>query len=141
MSYVQTRRGRGFGAYDQVGNWEWEYYPPPYDFLAPPDAAVIPVPVLYAGEFGSGLSGCGCGCGGSGACGGGDHSHGVGLFDTMDVTQWGAGEWIAALVGGYLFMSVVGDLGKGARTVRKTVGRRKSAQRRKEQLQKELASL
>ena len=93
----------GIGSYDKTGDWTWEYYPPPYDFLAPADSVAMPAPVLQ------GMGGCGCG-GSCGGCGGRhEHKHGMGLFDSMDWTTWGAGEWTAIAVGAYVLMSLVGD--------------------------------
>ncbi len=43
----------------------------------------------------------------------------MGLFDSMDPTTWGAGEYIVAGVGGYLAVKLVGD----AATVGKKVKR------------------
>jgi hypothetical protein len=53
-------------------------------------------------------SGGDCGCGGScGGCGG--HAHGVGLFDSMDPTTWGIGEYGTLAVGAYVALSAWGD--------------------------------
>ena len=83
--------------------------PPPYDFLAPKNSVAMPAPIL--GRGGKGLSGCGCGCKGAGTCGGGDHSHGLGFFESgMDYSQWGAMEWGAIAVGGYVVVSAVFDV-------------------------------
>jgi hypothetical protein len=151
----------GIGEYDKVGNWAWQYYPPPYDFLAPTDSVAIPAPILYtppemSGHYHpGGLGGCSCG-GTCGACSAAPHVHsfsgvtspgypagpgGLGLFDSMDMTSWGAGEWLVVGVGGYLAISIFGDLLKGGRAVRKTVRRRRSTSRKREQLKEELAGL
>jgi hypothetical protein len=64
-------------------NYTREFYPPPYGFAA-----------------GLGCAGGTCDCGG--VC-----QHGLGLFDSMDFTTWGAGEWgIVLLGGGALFMAL-----------------------------------
>jgi hypothetical protein len=108
----------GFGDYDQVGDWAWEFYGPNvYAWEAPADSAPQPAPILPAL---SGLSGD-CGCGGT--CGGcGDH-HGVGqfgtgtgflgtnLFTTTDVSQWGWGEWACVAAAIYVGGSLIGDIG------------------------------
>jgi hypothetical protein len=102
-------------AYKQTGDWGWEFYPPPYAFLAPPDSAPQPAPIL------SGLSGCGCG----GKCGGCEsHSHGMGLFDDFSLGTWGLGEWVA--VGGVLLVlrSIWGQAGRDAKAVKRRFRRR-----------------
>jgi len=78
----------------------------------------------------SGLSGLGCG-GGSCDCGGtcGGHDHGMGLFDSMDPTTWGPGEFIVAGVGGYLAVKLAGDASKGARKVKRGARALRSAGR------------
>jgi hypothetical protein len=121
MAYM--RQG-GLGSYDHTGDWSWEFYPPPYDFLAPANAAAMPAPILLTP--GGGLSGAGCGCGGScGGCGG--HSHGMGLFESgFDWTQWGAGEWTVAGVGSYLAVSLMGDMMRAKQTVQRKFRRRRS---------------
>lgn len=97
--------------YVRSGNWDWEHYPPPFDFLAPRNSAAMPAPVIGVRGSGWGMSGCGCGCKGSGACGDGDHSHGgLGLFEAgLDYSRWTVAEWGAVAVGGYLVLSLVGD--------------------------------
>lgn len=148
----------GIGDYEKTGDWSWEYYPPPYDFLAPKNSVPMPAPVLftprhYAGPRGTGVSGCGCG-GSCGGCGGG-HSHGVGqdtttsntlnlgtLFSSgLDFTQWGVGEWVVAGLGSYLLISLFSDVSKGTKKVTRKVSsaRRRAAKKRK--LQEEANSL
>jgi hypothetical protein len=95
MAYMRN----GLGEYEPTGNWSWEFYPPPYDFLAPP--AVLPVPGVVMpedrlqnmGGF-SGLAGCGCGgkCGGGCGCGsacgcGGRCKGGLGQDSSTDATM------------------------------------------------------
>jgi hypothetical protein len=41
----------GLGEYEKTGNWQWEYYPPPYDFLRPADSVAMPPPVLGGGSI------------------------------------------------------------------------------------------
>jgi hypothetical protein len=118
MAYLTQR---GMGSYDQVGDRTWEYYPPPYDFLAPRDSVAIPAPILYTPGGGlSGLGGCGCG----GTCGGcGDHSHGMGLFDTgLDMSGWGLPEYGVLAGAAFLVYSLV----SGGRKARKSSRARKS---------------
>lgn len=116
MAYLSQRR-MGMGSYDKVGDWGWEFYPPPYDFLAPLDSVPVPAPILYTP--GGGLSGCHCGGGCGGSC-----AHGMGLFESgLDMTQWGAGEWITAGLGLYLLGSFMGDVGRAKQSVSKSVRR------------------
>lgn len=133
---------RGIGDYSNVGNWGWEYFPPPYDFLAPRNSApqlapvlALPVPRLSImpprGRGFGGLDGCGCGCKGKGDCG--SHSvapvlaPGLGLFDSgLDWTAWSIPEWTAVGVGTYLAFSVFGDLLRGGRAVKRATRRRTS---------------
>lgn len=66
----------------------------------------------------------GCGCGGTcGGCGD-DHSHGMGLFDSMDPTTWGAGEYIVGGVGAYLAISAFQDVSKAGRAVKKRASKK-----------------
>lgn len=106
----------GIGDYEKTGNWEWEYYPPPYDFLAPRDSAAMPPPHL---QRGIGCGGDSCNCGGT--CGG---SSGIGLFDSMDFTTWGVGEWGMVALGAYLVISLFNDAGRAGKTIRKATRRR-----------------
>lgn len=125
MSYVRVKpnsplsfwqHGRGFGAYQNVGNWTWEFDPFVFSFLAPSDSRPQPAPVI------SGFGGCGCG----GSCGGcGGHKHGVGqassglfgtgLFTSSDPTQWGIGEWATIAGGLYVAGSLFGDIKSAGR--------------------------
>jgi hypothetical protein len=117
MAYMR-QNPVGLGEYDNVGDWGWEFYPPPYDFLAPRDSKAMPAPVIYTPLPRSGPSGLGCGsCGGTcGGCSG----KGIGLFESgLDFSQWGVGEWGTVAVIGYLTLSLVGDLMSAGRGVRK----------------------
>ena len=119
------RVASGMGAYSHVGDWSWEFYPPPYDFLAPSNSAPQPAPVLYPPP--ARPAGLGCGCG----CGGGCASKGMGLFDSMDMSTWGWGEWGAIAVGVYLLVNVVGDVkvaGKKLRSAKSRVRARREAE-------------
>lgn len=132
--YLQPK---GVGSYSHPGNWTWEFYPPPYDFLAPLDSVPMPSPILGRSR---GVGGCGCGgtCGGCG--GGGHHPHGMGLFDSgLDLTGWGIPEWLTAAGGLYLLFSLFGDTKRAATGVRKY--NRAAARKRREQLRSELAGL
>jgi hypothetical protein len=134
MAYM--RQG-GLGSYDHTGDWSWEFYPPPYNFLAPADSVPIPAPILLTP--GGGLSGCHCG----GTCGGcGGHSHGMGLFDTgLDLTGWGVAEYSVVGIGLYTLFKIIGDTRRVTSSVRKSSRARASKAARRARLQKELASL
>jgi hypothetical protein len=128
----------GIGDYDRTGDWSWEYYPPPYDFLAPADSVSMPAPILTAPgvawrpsspQMPIGTTAAGCGCGGTcGGCGGG-HSHGGlgdgGLFNTglfanpTDLSTWGVGEWATIGIAGYVLISLLHDTKQVARRTRK----------------------
>ncbi len=125
-------RRRGMGEYDSVGNWSWEYYPPPYDFLAPPNAAPQPAPFAFP----QGLSGCGGSCGCGGKCGG--HKHGVsGFMDAFDFSQWDWTDYALAIGAVYLVSSLWGDTKRVKGRVSKYSRSRAAAARRR----KELAAL
>jgi hypothetical protein len=121
----------GIGDYRNTGDWTWEFDPAPYDFLAPADSAVMPPPVIAPGAFSGGLSGCGggCGCGGrcSDGCGLGQTGlFGTNLFESMDISTWGFGEWGAIAVGAYLLVSLMSD----TKSVAKSVSKSSKARRR-----------
>lgn len=126
-------RQSGVGGYKRTGNWAWEFYPPPYDFLAPSNSAPMPAPVIAP----HGVSGVGCACGGQcGHC----HAAGMGLFDSgLDLSQWGAAEWFVSAGVVYLALSLLGDIGRVKRNVTKSRRQRKATRRRK--LEAELDSL
>jgi hypothetical protein len=134
----------GIGAFDQVGDWSWQYYPPPYDFLAPADSVAIAPPVLFTRSsgrnhaHGEGLNGLGGGCHCGGTCGHCWGVSGLGLFDSMDMSTWGVGEWGVVAVGGYLAIKIFSDLSRGGRAVRKTVRRRRSRSAKRARLASEL---
>lgn len=143
MAYMRQQGLQGLGAYDQSGDWTWEFYPPPYDFLAPSDSVPMPAPVLYTPEP-SGPGGLGCACGGScGHCSSGAGGWGgLGLFESgMDLNGWGVGEYVAAAGVAFLGFKVLGSLFSAGQTVRKTVRRRSATKRRRSELQRELAEL
>lgn len=126
MAYV---RGRGFGDYNKLGgSYAWMFDPPPYDFLWPVNPAPDP-PMAYPMAGGAGLGDCGCG-GKCGGCGDHKHGHGFGLFESgMDYTQWGPMEWGAVAIGGYLALSIVGDMFTAGKAVREGSRRTKRAYR------------
>lgn len=97
---------------------EAEFYPPPYDRDSPIDLSDV-----------YGIASAGLG------------HYGMGLFDSADWTTWGWGEWATIGVGLYFGMKLIGDVSKGAKSVRKTVRRRRGARQRKKELQEELAGL
>lgn len=77
----------------------------------------------------SGYRGLACGpqCKCGGACGMG-RARGMGLFDSLDFTTWGWGEIGVILIGGYLIVNLLGDIGTGSRRARQYV---KSSQRKR----------
>lgn len=85
-------------------------------------------PAPYSGvsglRRGLGCAGPNCRCGGS--CGMGRH-RGMGLFDSMDFTTWGIGEWGVIGVGAYLILSLAGDVRTGGTAVKKYQRRRRRA--------------
>jgi hypothetical protein len=105
--------------YQQTPNWSWLFYPPPYNFLAPPATfskmgVVAPEDVLQ--PRGNGM---GCACNGKMGGLGQDATistglFGTGLFVSADPSQWGWGEWATIAVGGYVAVSAVGDISSGA---------------------------
>lgn len=109
-----------------TGRWDWEQYPPPYNFLFTGQAAPQPAPILPASIARGGMAGlgdCGCGCKGAGTCGGGDgHSHGMGLFDSWAPSDWGFAEWLSIAAGAYFLVSVVGDAFRVKRVASKLGG-------------------
>lgn len=124
-------------AYRHTGDWTWEFYPPPYAFLAPCDSSPMPAPVFYTPP--KGLGRCGCGCSGTCECAA---ASGLGLFDSgFDLTQWGIAEWATVGIGLYLATSLFGDV----KRVGGRLGRRRRASqsksRRREQLQRQLEAL
>ena len=62
---------------------------------------------------------------------------GMGLFDSMDVSTWGIGEWGLIIGGFYIAMKLFGDVGR----VRGKVRRSRSRAKRRERLERDLAEL
>jgi len=87
------------------------------------------------GEGLVGLAGCGCGCGG-----GCSENRGLGIFDSMDYTTWGWGEWGVIGVLAYTLLSFAGDTRRGYGRVRKVVRKRRRVARKKAALKEELAA-
>jgi hypothetical protein len=136
--------------YDQTPNWSWMFYPPPYNFLAPP--ATFSKPGFVAPEKvmqprGSGMaSGLGCACNGKMGGLGQDATtpaglFGTGLFVSADPSQWGWGEWAAVVVGGYLTISLVGDITSGASAAYGPIRRSRAKSRKRSRLQSALDDL
>ena len=136
MAYL---RQVGLQGYEHSGDWSWEFYPPPYDFLAPPDGVAMPAPVLYTPPASG--PGLGCACGGScGHCS--SASGGLGLFDSgMDLTQWGAGEYVAAAGVAFLGYKLLSGLMSTTRTVKRSIRKRSATKARRAELQRELEGL
>jgi hypothetical protein len=107
-------RGCGFGDYEHVGDWSWQFYPFEYAWLAPADSAPQPAPHLK----GFGCSG-GCSCGGKCKSGMGQASgpglFGTGLFTSMDPSTWGWGEWLTGIAVLYVGSSLLGDVSRAGR--------------------------
>lgn len=119
--------------YQQTPDYSWLFFPPPYNFLAPP--AKLPKPGQIAPEnvFQSmGLSGTcnGMGCAScGGTCGMGQAGNGLfgtGLFVSSDPTTWGVGEYAVIAIGGYLVISMVSDAQSAGRATKKAYRRIRS---------------
>jgi hypothetical protein len=135
----------GMGDYLRSDNWSWEFFPPPYSFLAPPPGfapgQVAPEEVGQLGMSGFGCGGGSCSCGGT--CHGmGDDGDASSLFylpfQSSDISTWGWEEWALIFAGGYTVLGLIWDAGKGVSTVRKAARSRASKARRKQQLQQEM---
>jgi hypothetical protein len=115
--------------YNETANWSYLFFPPPYNFLAPP--ASLPAPGVVAPEevlqaFGNGLgcSDCGGTCGGLGQASTG--LFGTGLFASSDPSTWGVGEYLTIAIGGYLVINVVSDAQSVGKTAKRTYRRIRS---------------
>lgn len=127
----------GIGDYQPVADYSFEFYPPPYNFLAPQDSRAIPPPVLpIKNGLGCGGSDCGCGCKSKYITnvpqwnGLGQGLFNTGLFTSANPSTWGLGEWAAVGVGLYFAGSLIGDVGRGASAAGKR-GKRLSRKARK----------
>jgi len=78
------------------------------------------MPYIQNGLKGLGCGGGACDCGGT--CGG--HDHGMGLFDSLDPTTWGAGEFIVAGVGSYLAVSLFQDTARVGKAVKRRASKK-----------------
>jgi hypothetical protein len=103
--------------YQPTINWSYLFYPPPYNFLAPPLTPVSPGSPEENSIQSMGLSGTG-GCNGlgcaqcGGTCGMGQASTGLfgtGLFASSDPSTWGVGEYAVIAIGGYLAINLITD--------------------------------
>lgn len=106
-----------------------------------PGTSMVQFTKPYAGmgacgscETRASLGTCCSGCASGQGCTGG--LTGMGLFESMDFTTWGIGEWGLIALGLYLAGSVFGDVGRA----RKSVRRYKSRSRRRQQLKEQLRS-
>jgi hypothetical protein len=98
------------------------------------------LPATGLGGIRKGVGDCGCGCGGGGLCKDpGLGSYGLGLFDSMDFTTWGFGEWAIVIVGGYFILSGLFTASRGVKRVQKSVRKRRT--RRKRALEREASLL
>jgi hypothetical protein len=110
--------------YASGANWSYLFFPPPYNFLAPPlnsRAEDVMQP------RGSGMGCSGIGCGGCSGCGGlGQTSTGLfgtGLFVSADPSTWGIGEWAVIGLGGLFAINAVTSAQSAGRGVRKAYRR------------------
>lgn len=97
---------------------ESEFYPPPYNTDSPIDLTDV---------YGIAAAGLG--------------DAGMGLFDSLDFSTWGWQEWLSLASAAYFGVKLFGDIGKGARTVRRAASRRSLARAGKKRLKEELAAL
>lgn len=111
--------------YDQTRNWSYLFYPPPYNFLAPParlaPGQLVPEDVLQ--PRGMGCADCGGTCDGLGQASTG--LFGTGLFVSADPSTWGWGEYAVLAGGGYLAISLISDAQSAGGAVRKAYRRRR----------------
>lgn len=137
---VETKNG--LAGYESLhgGSWAWEYFPPPFDFLAPANSAPMPAPRLTAAGFGGfGCPGPACGC-----------NKGVGDLSTLmaNVTAgnfsdalMGSDLWpgipnvIVLGVGGWLLNHLLSDFGKAKKTIRKVSSSAAKRRRLKRELE------
>ena len=135
--------------YAATPNYSFLFYPPPYNFLAPPatmpkSGKLAPEDVLQPMGSGMGCNGLGCtDC--SGTCGMGQTEgaglFGTGLFVSADPTQWGWGEWGVIALGTWAAVSMVSDLGRGGSALYAPIKRARSRSRKRAALQADLDSL
>lgn len=114
--------------YIAVPNYSWEFWPPPYNFLAPPSVLakpgqVQPQDLMQISPTGLGCTGGACNCGG--ACKGLGQAglFGTGLFESLDTSTWGWGEWASIAVGGYLVIKLFLDAQTAGAATKRTYRR------------------
>jgi hypothetical protein len=136
--------------YSPTQNWSWLFYPPPYNFLAPPMTPVSassPESTVQSMGLGSACNGLGCAsCGGTcGQTGVGQTDagglFGSGLFLSADPTQWGWGEWAVLGLGTWAAVSMVSDLGRAGSAAYAPIKRARSRSKKRAALQADLDSL
>lgn len=72
---------------------------------------------------------------------------GTGLFGTglfsggFDLSTWGIGEYLVAVVGGYMVLNLFSDIARGSKKVSRKVRSVRSKSKRKKRLQEELSEL
>ena len=89
--------------------------------------------VGMAGYRGMGCPGCG------GRCQGLGRTRGLGLFDSMDFTTWGVGEWAVIGLGLFVLYSVFSTTKRGVKSAGRKIRSRATRKRRKEQLRRRIA--
>ena len=132
--------------YSPTQNYSWLFYPPPYNFLAPPRTPALassPESTVQSMGLGSACNGLGCAsC--NGTCGMGQDSSGLfgtGLFVSADPTTWGVGEWIAIGLGTWAAVSMVSDIGRAGSAAYAPIKRARSRSKKRAALQADLDSL
>jgi hypothetical protein len=115
MSY---KRSRGVSGYANSGDWTWEHWPPPFTQWGPANPSPQPSP--YLGGGGLGCSSCSGGCGDPMGLGQtSDGLFGTGLFESMNPSTWGVGEYVVGGIGVWIVGSAISDVTRvGAATGR-----------------------
>lgn len=114
--------------YSPTRNYSFLFFPPPYNFLAPPASfspgQIVPEDVLQPSGRGLGCPDCGGTCGGLGQTGEG--LFGTGLFVSADPSTWGVGEWVTIGLGAFVAISAVTTAQSAGRTVQRAYRRVRS---------------
>lgn len=141
----------GLGEYERSGNWAYEFFPPPYDFLAPRPGSRSEE---YNQMRGLGCAGCAGSCGCSRALGDDTTSTSTDQvwtdplagalsslsssgfsfyvpFQSTDFSSWGWEEWALIAGGLYMAVSLFQDARSAAGAVRSYSRSRKASKRRK----------